>query len=111
MPGSVTSVFSEVEEFPVALRAEGRFDLFVTGVGRFPARLSRVNLHHLRLSAAAEPLARIVTVAVPADMILVSLVRIRASAPIWPIVPGTAWARPSMLGAGACRCTLHERSM
>jgi len=83
MPGSVVSVFSEAEDFEVALRAEGALRLLVTGPGRFKARLTQVALHRLRLAAAEEQLPRIALVAVPTDMILVSLPRGRGPAPIW----------------------------
>ena len=83
MPGSVVSVFSEAEDFEVALRAEGALRLLVTGPGRFKARLTQVALHRLRLAAAEEQLPRIALVAVPTDMILVSLPRGRGAAPIW----------------------------
>jgi hypothetical protein len=83
MPGSVTSVFSESEDFAAALRAEGVLGVLVTGAGEFRARLTQVALHNLRLSAADEHLPRIAVVAVPADMILVTLARGRTSGPIW----------------------------
>jgi hypothetical protein len=83
MPDSGTSVFSEAEEFAAALRAEGVVSLLVTGAGEFRARLTQLTLHHLRRSAAEERLSRIALVAVPTGMILVSLARGRASAPIW----------------------------
>ena len=83
MPSSVTSVFSEAEEFAGALRAEGCLSLLVTGAGQFRARLTQIALHSLRLSATDEHLPRIALVAVPADMILVSLPRGRGPAPIW----------------------------
>jgi AraC-like DNA-binding protein len=83
MPRSVTSVFSEPADFEAALRAEGCLGLLVTGSGEFRARLTQVALHRLRLSATEEQLPRTALFAVPADMILVSLARGRASAPIW----------------------------
>jgi hypothetical protein len=83
MPLSVTSVFSEVEDFEAALRHEGCLGLLVIGSGQFRARLTQIALHRLRLSATDEQLPRIAFVAVPADMILVSLARGRASAPVW----------------------------
>ena len=73
MPGSATSVYSEAEDFEAAIRAEGCLGLLVTGPGQFRARLTQVGLHRLRLSATDEPLARVALVAVPVDMILVSL--------------------------------------
>jgi hypothetical protein len=83
MPSSVTSVFSEAEDFAAALRAEGCLSLLVTGSGQFRARLTQVALLGLRLSATDEHLARIALVAVPADTIFVSLPRGRGAAPIW----------------------------
>src|SRR5467141_2244137 len=66
------------------MRAEGCcFGLLVTGPGAFRARLTQVVLHRLRLSAAEEHLPRVALIAVPADVILVSLTRGRGPAPIW----------------------------
>jgi AraC-like DNA-binding protein len=72
MPGSATLVFSEPKDFEAALRPEGYLGLWVTGGGRFRARLTRVALHYLRLSTAEEQLSRIAFVAVPADMVMMS---------------------------------------
>lgn len=83
MPGSVTSVFSEPGDFEAALREEGGLGLLITGRGQFRARLTQVKLHRLRLSAAEEQLSRIAFVAVPADLILVSLPIGDRPAPIW----------------------------
>jgi AraC-like DNA-binding protein len=83
MPGSVTSVFSEPGDFEAALREEGGLGLLITGRGQFRARLTQVKLHRLRLSATEEQLSRIAFVAVPADLILVSLPIGTRPAPIW----------------------------
>jgi AraC-like DNA-binding protein len=83
MPGSVTSVFSEPGDFEAALREEGGLGLLITGRGQFRARLTQVKLHRMRLSAAEEQLSRIAFVAVPADLILVSLPIDGRPAPIW----------------------------
>jgi len=83
MPGSVTSVFGEAGDFAAALCAEGAPSLLVNAAGEFRARLTQIALNHLRLSAPEERLPRVALVAVPADTILVSLARGRASAPIW----------------------------
>ena len=72
MPGSGTLVFSEPEDFEAALHAEGCLGLWITGRGRFQARLTRVALHRLRLSTAEEQLSRIAFIAVPADMVMMS---------------------------------------
>src|SRR6516225_3252160 len=83
MPGSVTSVFSEADDFAAALRKEGCLGLLVTGAGEFRAWLTRVTLHSLRLSAAEEHLSRIALVDVPAGMMLIALAQSRAFAPFW----------------------------
>jgi AraC-like DNA-binding protein len=83
MPASVTSVFSEPDDFQAALRADGVLRLLITGHGQFRARLTQVTLQHLRLSAGDEQLSRIAFVAVPADMILVVLPISDRPAPIW----------------------------
>jgi hypothetical protein len=51
MPGSVTSVFDGSDDFEAALRDEGNFSLFITAYGRLQARMTQIELHHLRLSA------------------------------------------------------------
>ena len=73
MPGSATSVFSEAEDFEAALRGGGCLGLLVTGLGKFRARLTRIKLHRLRLSATEERLSRILFLAVPPATILVAL--------------------------------------
>jgi AraC-like DNA-binding protein len=111
MPGTITSGFSEAEKFAAALRAEGVLSVLVTGTGEFRARLTQVALHQLRLSAAEEHLSRIALVAVPADMILVSLARGGTSAPIWggvrldanEIITLAARQRLHMRTDGPCR--------
>jgi AraC-like DNA-binding protein len=72
MPTSATLVFSEPEDFETALRAEGCLGLWITGRGQFQARLVRVALDRLRLSTVEEQLPRIVFIAVPADMVMIS---------------------------------------
>ena len=83
MPGSVTSVFSEPEDFEAALREDGVVSMLITGPGRFRARLTRVTLHRLRLLVAEEHLPRIAFVAVPADAIPVLLPTGSGSSPLW----------------------------
>jgi hypothetical protein len=72
MPGSLTSVFSEPEDYEAALREWACRGLLVTGSGAFRARLTRIALHHLRLSAGEEHLSRIMLVTVRLGMILVA---------------------------------------
>ena len=111
MPESVTSVFSEVENFEIALREEGFVGLLVTGTGEFRARLTRIALHSLRLSAAEEHLSRTALAEVPAGMILVALARGAAFAPFWggvrlgadEIITLGAGQRAHMRTDGPCR--------
>ena len=65
------------------MREKGGLSLLITGRGQFRARLTQVRLHRLRLSAAEDQLSRIAFVAVPADLILVSLPIDGRPAPIW----------------------------
>jgi AraC-like DNA-binding protein len=83
MPGSVTSLFSEPKDFETALLKEGVLSLLITRRDEFRARLTEVALHRVRVSAFEEQLARIAFVAVPADMLLVSLPIGDRPAPIW----------------------------
>jgi AraC-like DNA-binding protein len=83
LPGSVTSVFSEPDDFQAALREDGVLGTLITGPSRFRARLTQITLHRLRLLAAEEHLSRIAFVAVPADAILVLLPTGSGSSPIW----------------------------
>jgi hypothetical protein len=71
MPASVTSVFSEPDDFQAALREEGVLSVLITGHGEFRARLTQVTLHRWRLWTSEEHLSRIALVAVPANAILV----------------------------------------
>jgi AraC-like DNA-binding protein len=73
MPASVTSVFSEPDDFQAALREEGVLSVLITGHGEFRARLTQVTLHRWRLWTSEEHLSRIALVAVPANVILVLL--------------------------------------
>jgi AraC-like DNA-binding protein len=82
MPGSVISAFSEAADFETALREGGCRGLLVTGPGAFSARLTRIALLRLRLSAAEEQLPRILLLAVPPGTILVALPGTAESAPM-----------------------------
>jgi hypothetical protein len=83
MPGSLTSVFGELEDFEAALREDGVLGMLITGPGRFRVRLTQITLHCLRLLAAEEHLPRIAFVAVPADAVLVLLPIGSRSSPLW----------------------------
>lgn len=88
MPGSVTSVFSEPEDFEAALRAEGCRGLLISGRGQFHARLTQITLHVLRLSLTEENLSRVAFMSVPADIVQI-------------IFPITALPLPTFSGIAA----------
>lgn len=67
MPESRSSAFSEPEDYAAALRADGYRSLLVYGLGPFRARLTRISLDGLQLSAGEEPFSRVGFVGVPDD--------------------------------------------
>jgi AraC-like DNA-binding protein len=83
MPGSVTSVFSEAEDFETALRSEGFLSLLVTARGQFRARLTQIALRRFRLSAGTEQLSRIAFISVPVDHLLISFPIGKGAAPVF----------------------------
>lgn len=83
MPGSLSSLFGEPEDFQAALSRDGMIELLITGRGQFRARLTQISLHRLRLTAVEEELARIAFVAVPAGAVLVSLPNSARPSPVW----------------------------
>jgi AraC-like DNA-binding protein len=83
MPGGLTSVFGDPDDFRAALRAEGVVELLPIERGQFQARLTDVALHRLRLAFGEERLARIAFVTVPAGRVLVALTPGGGPAPVW----------------------------
>jgi AraC-like DNA-binding protein len=71
MPDSVTSSFSEPDDFEAALRDDGCVGLLITGRGRFSAHLTHVALQTLRMSATEERVPRIALMAAPIDRVLI----------------------------------------
>src|SRR5262249_59904185 len=72
MPYSISSaLFSEPEEFETAMRLEGWLSMLVTARGQFRARLTRLSLSEIRLTAVEEQLPRIAFVAVPSETVLI----------------------------------------
>ena len=106
MPGSITSVFGEPDNFQAALSADGVLRYVVTRHGQFRARLTQVTLRDLCLSAGEEHLSRIAFVTVPADMLLVSLAIDRRAAPIWG---GTEVRAGELIALGAGQ-RVHTRT-
>jgi AraC-like DNA-binding protein len=82
MPESVSSAFSEPEDFAAAFRAEGCLALLITGRAPFRARLTQVTLNVLRISAGEEQLPRIAFIATPGDMVRITLPMDRSPAPV-----------------------------
>jgi AraC-like DNA-binding protein len=81
--GTTTSVFGEPDDFREALRYEGNLDLYITGSGRFLARLTKVVLDRLCVTAVTEQLPRIGFMGVPLDMVLISFPFGDRPPPIW----------------------------
>jgi AraC-like DNA-binding protein len=100
MPGSITSVLSEWEDFEAALRQDGCLSLLIVGRGQFRARLTRLTLHHVRLLAAEEHLSRIAFIAVPTGMVLILLPIRSGSAPVYG---GTGMRAGEIIAVGSGR--------
>jgi AraC family ethanolamine operon transcriptional activator len=83
MPFSTTSTFGGRDDFQAALLKEDGLYQFVTEQGQFRARLTQVELDHLRLSAVDEQLPLIGFLEVPASKILVSFPIGDQPAPAW----------------------------
>jgi AraC-like DNA-binding protein len=82
MPDSVTSAFSEAEDYEAALRGEGLLSLLISAGGQFRAKLTQISLSATRLSAAEERLPRIAFVSIPSDTLVILFPIGRASAPV-----------------------------
>ena len=72
MPGSTISVFSEPDDFQTALRSPRSTELLVTEAGQFWARLTRVALHDLWLTAADERLSRVAVISLPPGLVRIT---------------------------------------
>jgi AraC-like DNA-binding protein len=83
MLSSTTGVFREPDDFQAAMREYGCTNLVAIGHGIFRARLTRIELHRLRLLSAEESLARIAFFAIPRDAILVSVPLGDGPPPTW----------------------------
>jgi hypothetical protein len=73
MRSSVTSTFSDPEEFQAAMSADGSISFLFTGSGRFRARSTEVKLDHLRLVSFEQNLPCIAFIRVPPGIVLVGL--------------------------------------
>jgi AraC-like DNA-binding protein len=83
MPGSRASVFGEAEDFQAALSAEGVAGMLLTVRGPFRARLTQVELEHIRLLAVEEVQSRVAFVVVPRGIVSVLFPIDRGPSPIW----------------------------
>src|SRR5215471_7626098 len=82
MPYSISSAFSEPEEFETAMRPEGWLSMLVTARGQFRARLSQIALNEIHLLAAEEQLSRIAFAAIPKNVVMIVFPIGRANAPV-----------------------------
>ena len=71
MPSTVTSAFSDPDDFDTALRKEGVLSMLVTARGQFRARLTQISLDEICISAVDEHLPRIAFIAAPIDTVLI----------------------------------------
>ena len=71
MPSTVTSAFSDPDDFDTALRKEGVLSMLVTARGQFCARLTQISLDEICISAVDEHLPRIAFIAAPIDTVLI----------------------------------------
>ena len=106
MPGSLTSVFGEPDDFQAALKGDGVSGLLITGDGEFRARLTRIVLDRLTLTAAEEEAPRIAFITVPADTVLVTLPVGARSFPVWG---GIEMQAGELVTLGPCE-RFHARS-
>jgi AraC-like DNA-binding protein len=106
MRGSVTSTFSEPEEFRAAMSADRSISFLFTESGRFRARSTEVRLDHLRLVSVEESLSCIAFIRVPPGIILIGLSIEYAGSLTWG---GTAGDSRELVTLGAGQC-VHMRS-
>lgn len=106
MRGSVTSTFSEPEEFQAAMSADRRISFLFTETGRFRARSTEVRLNHLRLVSVEASLSCIAFIRVPPGIILIGLSIEYAGSLTWG---GTAGDSRELVTLGAGQC-VHMRS-
>jgi AraC-like DNA-binding protein len=71
MTATATTVFNAPHEFEAALQARGSFEVIVTGLGQFQAKLTQLLLPRLCLLHCTERLSRIAVASVPHDAVLV----------------------------------------
>lgn len=83
MRGSVTSTFSDPEEFQAAMSADLNISFLFTGSGRFRARSTDVKLNHLRLVSIEVSLPCIAFIRLPPEIVLVGLLLESTGTPTW----------------------------
>jgi AraC-like DNA-binding protein len=105
MPQVVISAFTEPDDFESALGEGGGADLLVTGGGRFRARLIRIMLPRLRLSAGEEWLSRIAFVSMPQGWVRF-LLRVNSSGSL--VCGGVGVEHGAILALSSGRA-VHER--
>ncbi len=83
MPSTVSSAFSDPDDFDTALREEGVLSLLVTARGPFRARVTQISLGEMCISAVDEHLPRIAFIAAPLDTVLIFFSIGNAAAPVF----------------------------
>ena len=106
MRGSVTSTFTDPEEFQAATSADRSISFLFTESGRFRARSTEVKLNHLRLVSFEESLPCIAFIRVPPGIVLVGLLIDYTGSPTWG---GIRVDNRELITLGAGQCA-HMRS-
>src|SRR5438045_9696254 len=83
MPSTVTSAFSDPDDFDTARAKEGVQSMLVTARGQFRARLTQISLDEICISAVDEHLPRIAFVAAPIDTVLIFFSIGNATTPVF----------------------------
>jgi hypothetical protein len=87
MPASARLLFTEPAEYQAALRREGFVRFITPSRNQFQARLRSVRPQHLYLLAAEEQMARIATIVIPDNTMLVAFSLEEGGASVWGGVP------------------------
>ncbi len=106
MRGSVTSTFSDPEEFQAVTSADRSISFLFTESGRFRARSTEVKLNHLHLVSFEESLPCIAFIRVPPEIVLVGLLIEYTGSPTWG---GMRVDNRELITLGAGQCA-HMRS-
>ena len=82
MPGSGTRTFLETDRYEASLR-QARIDTIVTSGGKFKARLTWAELHHLQLLRCEEDFPRIAYLSLTPRLVFVAFPAPSVAMPVW----------------------------